>query len=263
MNCGVEKNKEQWKHIWHWICMKKNRILSEFSVLILLYHYKSRDSQGVIYRVSEQRPTGETDCLGDRQDTQERSETIRHADSKVHILSCWVTHPTRYSLLHTTNKTDQSLWVCVCLRGLCNLLSKQKKSCMFLFSPRDYSREWDSYPFLTHTLLQYAPNNIWKNKTLAAVMMREGVVFKGRGLVNICPFTDFLHMSGEFSSLFGVFVLIIAFLCVCVLPCVLYLYSKYSTHSNNAEDVEDSWAHDGANPDVTFSDEHSCTAGTQ
>lgn len=51
--------------------------------------------------------------------------------------------------------------------------------------------------------------------------------------------------------------------CVRVLCSVLYLYGKYSTHSNNAEDVEDSWAHDGADPNITFSDEHSCTAGTQ
>lgn len=45
--------------------------------------------------------------------------------------------------------------------------------------------------------------------------------------------------------------------------CVLYLYGEYPTNSNNAEDVEDGWAHDGADPDVPFSDEHSYTPGTQ
>lgn len=41
-----------------------------------------------------------------------------------------------------------------------------------------------------------------------------------------------------------------------------YLYCEYPTHSNDAEDVEDGWAHDGADPDVTFGDENSCTADT-
>lgn len=48
--------------------------------------------------------------------------------------------------------------------------------------------------------------------------------------------------------------------CVCF---VLYLHGEYPTHSNDAEDVEDGGAHDGADPDVTFGDEHSCTAETQ
>lgn len=41
---------------------------------------------------------------------------------------------------------------------------------------------------------------------------------------------------------------------------VLYLHRKYPTYSDNAEDIEDSWANDGADPDVPFSNEYSCKA---
>lgn len=44
---------------------------------------------------------------------------------------------------------------------------------------------------------------------------------------------------------------------------VLDLQGEDPTHSNNAEDVEDSWAHDGADPNIALSDEDSCTAVTQ
>lgn len=44
---------------------------------------------------------------------------------------------------------------------------------------------------------------------------------------------------------------------------IVYLHSKYPAHSNNAEDVEDGRSHDGADPDITLSDENACTNGKQ
>lgn len=36
----------------------------------------------------------------------------------------------------------------------------------------------------------------------------------------------------------------------------LYLARKDATNTNDDQDVEDRWAHDGADPHVSFSDEH-------
>lgn len=41
-----------------------------------------------------------------------------------------------------------------------------------------------------------------------------------------------------------------------------YLYGENPTHPNDAEDVEDSRAHDGAHPNVPFSDKDTCTKTT-
>lgn len=41
-----------------------------------------------------------------------------------------------------------------------------------------------------------------------------------------------------------------------------YLHGENPTHPNDAEDVEDSRAHDGADPNVPFSDEDTCTKTT-
>lgn len=38
-----------------------------------------------------------------------------------------------------------------------------------------------------------------------------------------------------------------------------YLHGENPTHPNDAEDVEDSRAHDGADPNVPFSDKDTCT----
>lgn len=44
---------------------------------------------------------------------------------------------------------------------------------------------------------------------------------------------------------------------------ILYLHSEYPAHSDDAEDVEDGRSHNGADPDVTFSDENSCAEGKE
>lgn len=46
-------------------------------------------------------------------------------------------------------------------------------------------------------------------------------------------------------------------------PITAYLYGENSTHPDNAEDVEDSRAHDGADPNVPFGDENACTKNPQ
>lgn len=42
-----------------------------------------------------------------------------------------------------------------------------------------------------------------------------------------------------------------------------YLYGEDPTHPDDAEDVEDGRAHDGADPHVPFSDENTCTKNAQ